>query len=355
MWISEEVDRRLREYIITQMMKLFQFILAVNDIEDSGTKTFDEVCTDEWTYIFPNIIPNYKCLWGFILHTSRKYFRRPYTPILSAYCRSNKINTKKELYIKMSAELESWINTINMFNDIVKIAIGMSQNKDICESFSIYGRISEDDSMMINYYRDILDLLIKNNFENIDPYPDSMQLKPYKTIQIKYDDPHQQVFYKYIMFRLIKKNQYIHITRTRSEICFQLLEIIYNIFYIIISIRPTYAEWDLQLNNIDQIIEYAESKIPQYPSKIKDHLSILTSIDGFHYFPRGYNLSNLSKMAELSNYNLRDLPIEPIIYGEYGATPLEDIPLEKIPEYYARLTHNYSGQRTKAAKRDLAF
>ena len=351
MRFSEEVNSRLREYIITQMLKLFRFILAVNNIEDSGTKTFDEVCADERTefihtqtydifdeyYDRPNLyIPNFTCLWDIIFNTFSSHKNRPYTSILSAYCRSNDINTKKDLYIKMSAELERWVNTITRFEDIVILAIGMSKNRDIWWAFQSYSNV------LSPFLTDAVDILIKNNFENI--HPEIYTILPIKPIQTKYDDPRQHAFCEYIMRKL---NYFIKSHDPKS------LNLIYEEFSYIIrwfGITIPDEHTNLQLENIDQILEYFVSKIPQYPVDIKDYLSILMS----GYITTVHNkciLTNLTKMAELSNYNLRNLPIDPIIAGYGGSTPLDEIPLEQIPEYYARLTHNYSGTHTKAARR----
>ena len=351
MWISEEVNCRLREFIITQMLNWLRFLLAVNDITDSNTITFDEFCADKrngfikWYNPSKNIL-NFKCLWDIIFVLINNDLRISYTQILSAYCRSNKIATKKDLYVKMSSELDHWVDTIGQFDEIVILSIVMSQNSDIWEElykYDMFNMFDINHDIYNTFYTNTLDILIKNNFENIDPYSDDIQ--PYKPIRTKYDDPHQQVFYKYIMLRF--HTQHLYVGMTSNNICELLSRIILNIFNINIIIM--YEK--IMFNNIDQIIDYFESKIPQYPAEIKYYLSILASIKGFIPMPDKIILANLAKMAELSNYNLRNLPIDPIIYGFSGATPLGKIPLEQIPEYYARLTHNYSGQHTKAARR----
>ena len=365
MRFSEEVNSRLREYIITQMLNFLRFLLAVNDIKDSGTKTFDEVCLEERKYFITEMkiervrafydldnlyIPNYNCLWDLIFNNIGRRIKESYTPILSAYCRNHKIMTKRDLYIKMSAELDSWINTIKRFEDIVVISIGMARNFDIWHTFDVYSRNFYNGDACTNWYRYALQILIENNFENINPDPksESYEILTIETIKNKYDDPVQQVFYKYIMIRLIRGKKDLTVKMSTNDICNLLSRIIMYRFNINIPIHS--KDENIQFNNIDQIIEYAESKIPQYPTEIKDYLSILASAN---MYGCQIALANLAKMVELSKYNLRNLPIIPIIYGYYGATPLIDIPLEQIPEYYVRLTHNYNN--TKAAKRDLAF
>ena len=366
MWLKDVVDdslledfnRRLREYIITQMLNFLRFLLAVNEINDSKTITFEQVCDVElrdfigW-YNYSKYIPNFKCLWDIIFnklkHNDYDDDETRFTTILSAYCRSNNINTKKDLYITMSSELENWVNTINRFEDIVILAIGMSQKLDICEISIQYDWNLYEDKDIKKFYKDSLDLLMKYNFADIDP--DSDYIKPKAHIKHKYDDPWQQVFYEYIMIELNNAQHYFPIRMSLNDICDSLSEIIRAIFNINIKFNP--SDGNMILNNIEQIIEYFESKIPQYPDKIKDHLSILISMNRPKYDT--YTITKLAKMAELSKYNLRDLPIRPIIYGEYGATPLVQIPLEQIPEYYARLTQSYSGLHTNASKRDITF
>ena len=365
MWISEEVDSRLREYIITQMLNYLRFLLTVNDIKDSGTKTFDEVCVEERKifitentreslrafYKLENLyIPNYNCLWD-IIFNDLGFFKESYTPILSAYCRNNEIMTKSALYIKMSAELDSWINTIKRFEDIVVIAIGMSRNFDIWYTFIGNGRNLYNDDTFSKYHRDILEILIKNNFEHIDPDAELYGIRPIKPVINKYDDPWQQVFYKYIMIRLIRNHQhYLTVNTFPDYICDILSRIIMYIFEIYIPIHS--KDENIKFNNIEQVIDYFESKIPQYPNEIKDQLSILKSTNVDIPLRRSQNfLTNLAKMAELSNYNLCNLPIYPIVYGYCGATKLSEIPFKQIPEYYAKLTQSYSGLRTKAARR----
>ena len=356
--ILEEVNRRLREYIITQMSYFLRFMLAENEIEDSRTKTFDEVCDDERNeliqrYDSPKYIPNFNCLWDIIYNLWDIDTAKSYTPILSAYCRSNKIATKNDLYIKMSAKLESWIRTINRIEDIVIIAIGMSRNHDICYTLNIYDRNYNNEYSITKFYKDSLDILIKNNFENIDPDLLSFGygIRPIKPVQNKYDDPLQQVFYKYIMRRFRQIQPDLTVNMTPGEICELLSEIIHFRFRINISLNIPIIDKNIRFNNIDQIVDYFESKIPQYPTKLKDHLAILLSIGRLGYTSNDSLIANLAKMAELSKYNLRNLPIDLIINGYSGATPLDEIPLEDIPEYYARLTHNYSGTHTKAARR----
>ena len=255
----------------------------------------------------------------------------------------------------MSSDLDRWIHTIDQIEDIVLLSIGMSKNCDMYDTYTTYGRSRDDDGVYTPYsfITDALDVLIKNNFENIDPY--SYEIQPFKPIKQKYDDPLQQVFYKNIMIRLRDDiRPYWLFTKTPKTICELLTQIIREGFNVTIPLRPTFAEvvQNTQFENIDQIIEYCESKIPQYPSEITDRLLILLSING--HIPVDDNetprLENLAKMAELSKYNLRDLPIKAIIYGLSAATPLEEIPLEQIPEYYARLTYSYSGKHTKAAR-----
>ena len=370
MWLKDEVDdslleevnRRLREYTITQMSNFLRFLLAVTDITDSGTKTFDEVCVEEYDkfiktttyadeneYSHDDYIPYFNCLWDIIFNLFGWYYERvSYTPIFSAYCRSNNIATKKELYVKMSAELESWIDTINRLEDIGIIAIGLSHKIEINEAFVYYDRNKSTNNT--KWYKSVLDILIKNNFENIDL--DSYEMKPIEPIKTKYDDPHQQVFYKYIMLRIHALQTNLSFKTTTKMACATLSCIIDNMFHVKIPIHlldENIKINNIELNNIDQIIEYLESKIPQYPDEIKDHLSILTSSDLFIQPEYKHAMANLAKMAELSKYNLRNLPIEAIINGFYGATPLMDIPLEQIPEYYARLTQSYNN--TKPARR----
>ena len=356
MWISEEVDRQLREYIITQMLNLLRFLLAVNNITDSGTKTFAEVCDDKrniflQTYDSHPYIPNFKCLWDNIFNLVYIDPYGSFTPILSAYSRSNKIETKKELYVKMSSELEKWANTIKRIEEICIFAIGMTKKHNIWESLTIHNKYFNKDARMKNFYRDSLDLLINNNFDNIDL--ESFEIKPIEPIQTKYEDPLQQVFYKYIILSLRERQMDLHVRMTPDDICTVLSKII--LFRFRISINIPIMDENIQFNNIDQIIEYLESKIPPYPAEIKGHLSILTAINGFLFIYNKSTMIKLARLSELSNYNLINLPVGAIIHGCCGATPLEDIPLEQIPEYYARLTHNYSGTHTKAAKRDLAF
>ena len=339
MEINAETKRRLHEYTITQMLNILKFILAVNEITDSGTNTFDEVCIDkrnEFILTMSEYVPNFNCLWDIIFDMLDKDDEDSFTPILSAYCRSNKIKTKHDIYVKMSDELEKWVDTIDRFEDRVIIAIGMSQKNQLCEIFSIYCRNYKNDVTITQFYRRALDILKKNNFENIDP--DSYKIKPYTPIRTKYDDPLQQVFYKYIILDInYEKKMKLSI----QAICMLLSQNIKYRFDIDIPIYPSDKNNDL----IIEYVDYVESKIPQYPDKIKGHLSILASIDWFIEDES----ENLVKMAELSKYNLRNLPIEPIINGYYGATPLDDIPLEDIPEYYARLTYSYNN--TKAARR----
>ena len=247
----------------------------------------------------------------------------------------------------MSNELDRWVDTINNFNDIVIIAIGMSRNLDIYSVFGYYDRGYNKHDTHATFYMDALDVLIKNNFENIEP--NSYYIYAYTPIQTTYDDPLQQIFVKNIIHKIQFEIQHnSDFKKTATNICNVLYEIIYYRFNIHITMHHT--DGDIPLNTIDQIIDYCESKIPQYPDKIKDHLSILRSINKFLYIDNKYIKYNLAKMAELSNYNLRDLPINAIIYGEYGAIPLEKIPLEEIPEYYARLTYSYSGKHTKPAR-----
>ena len=353
MLLPENVNRRMREYIIWQMLNFLRFLLAVNNIADSETKTFDEVCAEErelfitekthesarYFYDLDNLyIPNYNCLWDLIFNTLGQNNQSPYTPILSAYCRSNNITTKTELYITMSAELENWVDTIDQLDDIVIILIGMVQNREIYHTFSAYTRIRYGFPDLIDLYQNILDALFDNNFENIDP--DSYEIKPYIPIQIKYTDPLQQVFYKYIIRSIDSTDP--------TELCDQISRTIYYRFNIIIQIQPTDNEKNIIIKNISQMRDYCESKIPQYPAEIKDHLSVLTSINGFITWHNKF--ANLAKMAELSEYNLRNLPIIAIMGGLRGATPIDKIPLEEIPEYYARLTYSYSGKHTKPAR-----
>ena len=355
MEINAETKRRLHEYIITQMSNFLRFLLAVNEIKDSSNETFDEVCTD--IYYDQNISKykhkyNYKCLWTIIFKELGRYISRSYTPILSAYCRKNKITTKHDLYIKMSDELESWINTIDRLDDISVIAFGITQKNDIWHIFSKYSRNYSNDVEITKFYRDSLDIIIKNDFENIYIDHDYAKIKHIKPIQNKYDDPWQHVFYKYIILYIMRDQPY-SAKITPNDICAILSDIIYSNFNIDIQIHSTDA--NIMLNNIDQIIDYADSKIPQYPAEIKDDLSILASINRFINTFDKSTIVKLAKMAELSNYNLSNLPIDVIIRGCFGAAPIQCIPLEQIPDYYARLTQSYSGMNTKAAKRDLAF
>ena len=356
MWIidgvelSEDVNRRMREYIITQMSNFLKFLLAVNEIEDSGTKTFDEVCAEklyEVVYKAPKYMSNVKCLWDIIFNLLGIYIRGTYTPILSAYCRTNKIITKHDLFIKMSAELDSWIHTID--HNIDAIAFGISQKNDIWYIFNIYGQNYYNYTKIPKFCIDTLDLIIKNDFENIDMDPDSAEIYRIIPIRNKYDDPLQQVFYKYIMIQLMRyKLNFVKMTS--NDVYVILSKIIYRFDrHINININIPVDE-EIPLDNIDQIIEYAESKIPQYPAEIKDYLSIAASINRFIWYRNKSTIVNLAKMAELSNYNLRDLPIDTIISGLCGARPLHEIPLEDIPAYYARLTYNYSGKHTKPAR-----
>ena len=369
MWRTEEVKFRLREYIVPQLINWFRFLLSVNDIVDSGDRTFEQVCADERAafihththtafgeqYDRPNLcVPNYKCLWDIIFNTIGYCIPYSYTPIFSAYCRSNDISRKDILYSTMSKELKSWVDTIDSDEDLITIAIGMSKNTDIFDTFTTYTRRRDEDGVYKRetFYTDALEILIKNNFENIDPY--SYNIQPYLPIKQKYDDPLQQIFYKFIMivFRVVIQ-EYWMFTKTPKSICELLSETIYGRFNVEMYFRPTYAEIGKKFENIDQIIEYAESKIPQYPSRIKPQLLILQSINGsgYDYDNNKQLLANLAKMAELSKYNLRELPITAIVYGYCCPKPLHEIPLEQIPEYYARLTQSYSGFHTKTACR----
>ena len=360
--ILEDVNHRLRGYFIRQMLNWLRFLLAVDDITDSGTKTFDEVCADEREkfihdqigyYDLQNLyVPNYRCLWDIIFNTL-DYRTIPYTPIFSAYCRSNKIATKTDLYIKMSGELESWVDTIHRFEDIVMIAIGMSQNNEIWYVFYKYNRVYNKRVPHTTFYTNALDVLSKNNFENF--YPHTYDIYAYKPIQTTYDDPLQQIFVKNIILKIQFEIQFeIQNNRdfktTAKNICVLLSNAIKLRFSINIPIHPTDAELNIRLDTIDQIIDYCESKIPKYPAEIKDYLLILSSINAYISITDKITLANLAKMVELSDYNLRDLPIMAIICGLSGATPLEAIPLEQIPEYYERLTYSYSGKHTKPAR-----
>ena len=350
---NEEADRRLREYIITQMLNWFRFLLAVNEIEDSKKMTFEYFCANErsaflFKYDSPKYIPNYTCMWDIIFNLLGHDI--PFTPIFSAYCRSNKIKTKHDLYIKMSAELDIWVNTINQFDDIVRFAIGMSKNCDIWHIFREYIRVYNKQAKHTTFYTNALDVLSKNNFENIELY--LYKIIPYKPIQMMYDDIHQQTFFKFIISYLRHELRGYSFKCSTYRICEFLSRHISGYFGIDVQINHT--DRNIMLNTFDQIIEYCKSKIPQYPAEIKDHLSILVSVeDAPIILENKLGMLKLAKMAELSHYNLRDLPIFPITLGHCGATPLDEIPLEQIPEYYARLTHNYSGKRTKAAKRDI--
>ena len=351
MWLKDKVDgsiledfnRRLREYIITQMLNFLRFLLAVNEIEDSKKTTFEQVCDVEFRAFIgcndsPKYIPNFKCLWDIIFNKLGHFIHSSVTPIFSAYCRDNEINTKHDLFIKMAADLERWVDTINRFEDIVIIALGMSQNQEIWITFHIYPRITD-------YCTDVLELLIKNNFENIDPY--SYKIQPYLPIKHKYDDPLQQVFYKYIILEL----KYIILgleykTYSPKSVCQLLSKIINDQFDINIQIHPT--DTTIQFDNIDQILEYCESKIPQYPAEITQYLSIATYINGMlekRSIIKLYKLDNIAKLLELSKDNLHNMPINPIIYGVCGAPKLDEIPLEQIPEYYAKLTKSYNNTK----------
>ena len=365
--LSEDVNRRLREYIITQMLNFLQFLLAVNDISDSGTTTFDEICEaerikfintpsyeDDNEYehgenyddgsVIEKYIPNFKCLWDIIFNKFGQDNPHPYTPILSAYCRSNNITKKQTLYIHMAEELDQWVKTITRLDDIVIIAIGMVKNTDIYHIFEIYKRIQEKHGETKLFYGNALHRLIKNNFENINPYSYYVCSISQKT----YDDPLQQVFVEFINNSVNSK--FSTGPWTKKYICDLVATIIYHTFDITIPIHPTETEIidDTEFYHIPQIIEYCESKIPQYPAEIKPHLSILQVIDVYCF---DEIFDKLAKMAELSNYNLRNLPITAIINGDCGAIPIDEIP--NIPEYYARLTQSYSGLRTKAANREI--
>ena len=354
---DSEIDRRLREYVIRQLLNWLRFLLAVNDISDSGTKTFDDVCADERAefihdqthdmsgqfYDRPNLyVPNYACLWDLIFNTLGHYNQTPFTPILSAYCRSNRITTKQALYSHMSDELESWVDTIDQFEDIVTIAIGMSKNRGIYETFMTYLRRRDEDGVYKSktFYTDALDVLKKNNFENIDPC--EYYIVPNDPIQKTFDDPLQQIFYEQVIWYV---RQYLVECWSRDPkfICHAISSFINSYFAISIQIQPTFAEIVQKIDTIDQFIEYCESKIPQYPAEITDRLLILRSISGRipGYENEQTRLANLAKMAKLSEYNLRDLPIREIVYGLRGATPIHEIPLDQIPEYYARLTQKY--------------
>ena len=346
MWINKEIDDRLREYLITQLLNWLRFLLAVNEITNSEMVLFDEARCDaiRWDYphleLMPTYRPNYKCLWDIIFGLLGRH--RPFTPLFSAYCRSNNITTKPDLYIKMSAELKIWVDKIDQFDqfdDMVIIAIGMTKNMHIYDAFYKYVRIrnaSYDKPRYIKFYQNALDVLKKYNFENIDP--DSHEIQLYRHIQIKYDVPLQQVFCKHIILRLIYKIQTTYTFPLKSKYtCAILSNTIFNVFRIIIDIRDT--DQNIDLDNMDQVIEYCESKIPHYPAIITEHLSIFMSINGYIYIDSDSLFYNLSKMAELSYYNLRDLPMVAILNGYCGATPLHKI--QDIPEYYARITQSY--------------
>ena len=342
MWISLEIDRRLREYIITQMLNFLKFLLVVNDIDYPDITNYADICDIERDKLirigYP--IPNYNYLWDVIFTLLNIDWS--YTQIFSAYCRSNEIKTKHDFYVKMSAELESWIDTIYKLNDIVIMAIGMAQKFDIWTIFDIYARITFTD-VITDFYSDALDILKDNNFENIDP--NSYEIRPIEQIQTKYDDRLQQVFYEYIMRAFRTENYW---AGTPISICESLSRILSQRFNINISIQPNDTEINIKMDNDDQIINYLESKIPQYPDEIKSHLIIISTINKFIPRCNDIFLIKFAKMAELAHYNLNNLPIGPIIFG-YGSTPLVDIPLEEIPEYYARLTQSYNN--TKAASR----
>ena len=346
MWINEEVNRRLRGYLITQMSNFLQFLLAVNEIKDSDTTTFDEVCVSERSkYIYrpTHDRPYFKCLWDIIYNYVGFYIIWSYTPIFSAYCRSNDINTKTDLYIKMVSNLESWVDTIDQFEEMMTISIGMSKNTDIYSTFMTYFRYRKSKPM--TFYIDTLDILIKNNFENIDPY--SYIIQPYIQSKQIYNDPLQQLFYKLIMHQINLDNKTNNLLNSSTFLCAYISRQIYNKFNITM---PIYTEMDIGFEKKSQIIDYCESKIPQYPTSITNYLLILQSING--YIPGDEpEIPKLAKMAELSHYNLRNLPILAIIFGNCGATSLYKIPLEDIPEYYARLTYSYLGRHTKAACR----
>ena len=327
--LSEDVNRRLREYIITQLLNFLRFLLAVNEICDSDTTTYYDVCEDErhaflQYHFYPKCTPNFNCLWDIIFNSLDIDIKIPFTPILGAYCRSYKINSKKDLYVKMSAELECWLDTINRFEDIVIIAIGMSQKIEIHQVFYQYTRNFNEHPITKKFYIDALDILKKNNFKNIDP--DSYFIQPDKIIRTKYDDPLQQVFYEYIMRERINYQQFLPDHPTAKNVCDQLSSIIYHEFNVKIQIHSLDNDIALNniidLNNIIEQIKYFESKIPQYPDEIKAYLSILASTD--LYITSYIEFEKLAKMSELSKYNLRNLPIYAMIHGYCGAIPIKN-------------------------------
>ena len=351
MWINKKVDPRLREYIIRQLLNFLRFLLAANDIEDTETKTFDEVCdetrkTFTWVKAEPEYMPKFKCLWDIIFNLLG--LCDPYTDILSAYCRSNNITSKKDLYIKMSEELDVWVDAIDrhyQFNDIIIMALGMSQNQEIWYTFTSYNRIYGPPA---KFYKDALAVLIKHNFKNINPLTNTIQyVKPFEK---KYDDPLQQFFYEHIMIRILYVRTWV--CKTHPDYCKYIQRIIRDNFSITIQIQPTYEDAKIPLKNMKQIINYCESKIPQYPTEIKRNVLFLYSVNSYicYYNYGRARFTNLAKMAELSYYYLRNLPMVPIMHGFCGATPIHEIPLEQIPEYYAQLTHSDSVRQIKPVR-----
>lgn len=90
-----------------------------------------------------------------------------------------------------------------------------------------------------------------------------------------------------------------------------------------------------------------EMPLQQYPAEIEPNLIVIKSLPPKIGLYKGYqNVKKLAKLAELSGYNLHDLPI--LLIDEI----IDDIKYEELNDFYIKITHRYSGSKTKAAPRE---
>lgn len=353
MWDISEINDKLNEYIYIQMLNLLRFLLNVNEIVDNETKSFDDLnlnIDDLNLNIDDNIDPNKRSiLWYVILSNFRfaEYNPGEYTSIFSAYCRKYNIATKKNLYIHMHEVLKPLINNLPPSFYIDIFVVGMSINANIYDSFVIiYDNFG---SYSYNYLKHVMYVLSINNWNGTQLSFDRISKHPIN-VEIKYDDPLQQIFY----------SKFIEYATTALA---------YAEYYDFEEICDYEYDYDEQHSIQDIITEFIDKEfknkktpgkiyiyvsqndilpqhIPQYPPEIEPYLIIIKSLPKQVGFQKFQNILKLAKLAELSGYDLSEYPVTII------DLMLPDITFDQLPDFYRQISHRYSGSNTKAAPRE---
>jgi hypothetical protein len=339
MIVDAEIDPKLRNYVIKQMLQFLQFLLNLNEISDSNTYEFDAICKKDY---YDQRMEKFENLWDiiFIKLCDGKY---KYTTLFSAYCRKYNITTKKDMYIHMSESLETWVDRTYHYIDKVILTIGMSTNENIQSVYDYH--LDYIENWGPDYLKNIVDALKLTNLDGTTlPLTYAWwSLNPIQ-IEIKYDDPLQQLFYaKFVEFIIRNREfskyddtQFTHIVEYSiqdiitdfidSKINFKVAPNVYNKYF---QVNGVYLDYDIQ--------------IPQYPPEIKPYLIIMQSLPPQIGFYTYNNVDKLAKLAELSGYNLSGLPLNIIDWILYSVSD------EQLPGFYNQISHRYSGSNTKIA------